>query len=525
MDISSGKFTHYYEKQGLPNPFIYSIIKDRRGHLWITSNKGVSEFDGRFFRNYDVYDGLQDYEFNTNAGFISSAGEIFLGGPSGVNRFNPTALAKNTFIPPVVFTNLKVMDKPLISGTEFSELKEITLNYDEDIIYFAFAALDFTNPSRNQFMYKMEGFNKEWIYAGTAREITYTNLDPGNYVMMVKGSNADGIWNDTPVSIKIKILPPFWRTYWFYALCIVTLIAAVFFYIRRRTRSLLKSKQELELKVEERTAEVQLQRNELAQKNKDITDSINYAQRIQNSIIPGEEVFIANFPDAFVYYKPRDIVSGDFYWYAEVNRSNGEKEALKIFAAIDCTGHGVPGAFMSLIANDLLNQTLKNRDVNSPGDVLQFLNQKLPATLNRKVTEIIRDGMDMAVCAYDPEKKLLYYSGANRPLWKTDKNGVLTEINPTKASVGGFTDAEQVFENHAVQLHEGDSIFLFTDGYTDQFGGMRNKKIGSRKFKELIAASSNLTKQKQKEFLINYLENWKGENSQVDDICVIGITV
>ncbi len=526
LSLKTLDFTRYYEADGLPNPFIYAVIEDINDHLWISTNKGISEFDKqKIFKNYDISDGLQDYEFNTNACFKTSSGEIYFGGPSGLNRFNPQALKVNTFMPPVLITELKVQDQAYGHSSSFSHLKEITLDYDQNNIYISYAALDYTNPSHNQYMCKLENFKKNWSHAGSDRFISYTNLDPGKYTFMVKGSNSDGVWNKQITALKITILPPFWKTWWFYMLCFAAVIVGIYTYTRLRTRALMITKRELENMVKNRTIEVEYQKNELAQKNKDITDSINYAKRIQNAILPNERILYENFEDAFVLFKPRDIVSGDLYWFTRVKTSDKEQLDLRIISAIDCTGHGVPGAFMSLIASELLNQTIKDKDVNSPADVLRFLNRRIPFALNKNNTERLSDGMDMAVCAIDIENLHLYYSGANRPVWIINDKGEFKEIKPTKASVGGYTKQDQVFENHKIKIHKGDTIYMFSDGYADQFGGPKNKKIGTKKLKELLQFYSPLPLVKQKQSLEEFYETWKGETEQIDDIMIIAVRI
>ena len=518
-------FTRYNEADGLPNPFIYGIVEDDKSHLWITTNKGITEFDKqKIFKNYDISDGLQDYEFNTNACFKSSKGEMYFGGPCGLNRFHPQLMKVNTFMPPVLITELKIQDY-IYNISNISELKGITLNYDQNNIYLTYSSLDYTNPSRNQYMCKLQKFNKNWENQGNNRFISYTNLDPGKYIFMVKGSNSDGIWNEKITTLNITILPPFWKTWWFNLICVAAILFAIYFYTRLRTRALIITKRELETMVKNRTIEVEFQKSELAQKNKDITDSINYAKRIQNAILPNERLLHENFEDAFVFYKPRDIVSGDLYWFAKTKTSNEQKHHLKIIAAVDCTGHGVPGAFMSLIAFELLNQTVKEKDINSPADVLRFLNKRIPFALNKNNTERLYDGMDVAVCAIDTANLILYYSGANRPLWIISNKGEFQEIKPTKVSVGGHTKEYQVFENHTVKINKGDTIYFFSDGYADQFGGTKNKKIGTKKLKELLLLYSKLPLIKQKQNIETFYEKWKAEGEQIDDIMVFAIKI
>lgn len=527
FDENTKSFKRYLEKDGLPNSFIYAIVEDKNKCLWISSNKGISCFKkaDNTFQNYDVFDGLQDFEFNTNACFYSSKGQMYFGGPNGLNVFDPSKFRLNSFIAPVAFTSVKILDKEY-PGIAASEIREITLTYKENILYFEFSALDFTNPSRNKYMFKMEGFNENWVNAGNVRFINYTNLNPGEYTFRVKGSNSDGVWNLQEISIKVIVTPPFWKTTWFYSLCVIVVILGIFLFIRYRTQKLTKDKLLLERKVTERTAQVEMQRSELEQKNKDITDSINYAKRIQSAVLPDEQQFVAEFTDAFVLFKPRDIVSGDLFWIAKVKTSNDPPLYLKVVAAADCTGHGVPGAFMSMLTTELLNQTTKNPDINSPSDLLSFINKKLPEGLNKNNKEKINDGMDIAVCAIDLQQMKVYYGGANRPLWVLRKGAAeIEEIKATKASIGAYTSPEQVFENNTISIQPGDRMYLFTDGITDQFGGEKGKKFSKTRLRTAVLECAHLAMPLQKQYIEGALAQWQGSREQVDDILIIGIEI
>lgn len=231
FDRLKGTFTHYLEKDGLPNEYIYGILGDDDGYLWMSTNKGISKFDPKsgIFKNYNARDGLQSNEFNAGAYYKSADGEIFFGGINGFNAFYPHEIPNNTHVPPVVITAFQILNEPVGIGGDsplkqtIIETKEITLSYLDYFFSFEFAALDFTNPDKNKYAYKMEGFNKEWIQTGAKRRFaTYTNLDSGEYVFHVKGSNNDGVWNTQGTSIKISITPPYWETWWFYVFVIVS---------------------------------------------------------------------------------------------------------------------------------------------------------------------------------------------------------------------------------------------------------------------------------------------------------------
>lgn len=277
----------------------------------------------------------------------------------------------------------------------------------------------------------------------------------------------------------------------------------------------------LEQKVVERTNEVVQQKEEVERQKekvtelyKDLTDSINYAKRLQQSILPTNEEVHGLFPDNFVLYKPKDIVSGDFYWF----KSSGSK---RMFSAIDCTGHGVPGAFMSLVGHNVLNQVTKV--FTRPAQVLNNLNRIAIEVLHNSESEV-KDGMDLTFCTFDPESLELEYAGAQNPLYLV-RQGELVEYKADKLSIGGFAHGDKQFTNHVLQLQHGDCVYVTSDGYADQFGGPRDKKFMRKRFKELLVEISPLHMSEQKERLNSALVAWKGSQEQVDDILVIGIRV
>jgi serine phosphatase RsbU (regulator of sigma subunit)/tetratricopeptide (TPR) repeat protein len=274
----------------------------------------------------------------------------------------------------------------------------------------------------------------------------------------------------------------------------------------------------LEEKVRERTVQVISQKEIIEQKNKEITDSINYSQQIQRAILPLESEMQRLLPDSFCYYLPKDVVSGDFYW---INERNGKV----LVAAADCTGHGVPGAFMSMLGSSKLDHAVMERGLTRPADILRFLNQGVKSTLKQNEHgSLSRDGMDIALCSISFSDMRLEFSGANRPLYII-RNRMLCEVYPTKAAIGGLTPEEQQFNHDEVALKEGDSLYIFTDGYADQFGGKEGKKFMTKQFKELLLSLQDKTMPEQRIALESTLAAWKEDREQVDDILVIGIRI
>lgn len=255
----------------------------------------------------------------------------------------------------------------------------------------------------------------------------------------------------------------------------------------------------------------------IEEKNKSITDSIVYARRIQTAILPSAEVLRSGLGEHFVFYKPKDIVSGDFYFYSDLGRK-------KIFAVADCTGHGVPGAFMSMIGNSLLSEIINEKRITKPSEILDQLHAGVAKALQQHEAEA-NDGMDIAICAIDRESGTLEYAGANRNLWICE-NGILTETAGDKFPIGGRkTDEERRFTGHLLKPAKGSMIYLSTDGFADQFGGPDGKKFRTKRFKELLQELGSLSASDQQKRLEETLVSWMGTAEQLDDVLVAGIRV
>ncbi len=276
FDTYKGHFTHFTVKDGLPNNFIYGLLLDKKGNLWMSTNKGVCRFnpDTKTIRNYDVNDGLQGNEFNLGATYQSRNGEMFFGGVNGFNAFFPDSVKDNPNIPPIVITAYKKFDKLVKTDESITETPSIRLSYRENFFSFEFSALDFTAPEKNQYAYMLEGFDQHWILCGNRRYASYTNLDGGDYVFRVKGSNNDGQWNEEGVSLKIRIDPPVWHTWWFRLFAIAGLIGAGFIWYRTRVRHIEQQNKKLEKLVHERTQRLEQKTSQL-EKTNSIINAIN----------------------------------------------------------------------------------------------------------------------------------------------------------------------------------------------------------------------------------------------------------
>jgi serine phosphatase RsbU (regulator of sigma subunit) len=258
---------------------------------------------------------------------------------------------------------------------------------------------------------------------------------------------------------------------------------------------------------------IQHQKIEVDEKNREIMDSINYARRIQSAILPPDKIVKEYLRNSFILYQPKDVVAGDFYWLEH-------KEGIILFAAADCTGHGVPGAMVSVVCNNALNRSVREHGITDPGLILDKSREIVTAEFE-KSDEEVKDGMDIALCTLNGDK--LAYSGANNPLWII-RNGEVLETKADKQPIGKYADLKP-FTTHHIQLKKGDTIYIFSDGFVDQFGGEKGKKFKPKAFKELLLSIQNTSMEEQKDIINNTFENWKGDLEQVDDICVIGVRV
>jgi len=393
---SSDDFWVLTEVVGLPNNTIYAMQDDAHGNIWLTTNKGIVKFEpaGEIFTTYDLADGIQGYEFNRGACLKSSDNQIFFGGVNGLNYFYPDSITPFPQEPSTVITALEIVTVGIRRNYSISPGMEIVIPARAKMFTLYFAALDFTYPANNKYMYKLSSSTTDglWINVGTRNYIQLSSLRPDNYVLQVKGSNSDQVWSKNPFVVRLIVETPFYKTTWAIIIYIILVAASIFFFIRWRTIRLIKENRELQ----ERNAssiEINRQKEELAIKNKNITDSINYARRIQMAMFPSERNFRRILPNSFVYYRPKDIVSGDFYWIHE----KGDKIFL---AAVDCTGHGVPGAFMSILGIELF-RNLMNTNVEDPGIILDTLNNEFTRVFAGMEDMSLKDGMDVSFCVWN----------------------------------------------------------------------------------------------------------------------------
>lgn len=516
----SNEFVRYTTSDGLSDNNVNNLFPDTHGNMWIAGLKGLSKLNiateqfENFFRSND----FNVYRFlGKHFRHPVMNNQILLPTTSGYFKFNPDSL--NPYAPNLVVSKIYLFGKE----TEFDSLsyqkKTIDLPFKKNFITFELASLDFTEPSKNKFRYKLLNFNDQWTYSDAIdRKAPYTGLPPGDYVFVAQGTNNDGLWSDS-LRVRVIIHPPWYRTIVAYIAYILISVLSIVFFIRYRERKLKYEKKVLEQKVQERTVEIRKQRDEIVAQKKDITDSIHYASKIQAALLPTEEFAKTVLDSYFILFKPRDIVSGDYYWLAQVDKKT-------ILVAADCTGHGVPGAFMSMLGVAFLNEVVIRDGTTTANKILDKLREHVIKSL--KQTGQVggsKDGMDLSLLIIDHETLNAEFAGAYNPLYLI-RNGELETIKADKMPIGYHIKVGTPFSNNELSLEKGDRLYMFSDGYPDQFGGEKGRKFMSKQFKQLLLDTSMLEMHEQKQILDETMEAWKGEkHSQIDDILVIGVKI
>jgi ligand-binding sensor domain-containing protein/serine phosphatase RsbU (regulator of sigma subunit) len=513
--FTNKELKYYSLKTGLKSDFCYAMIADKSGNIWVGHRAGLSRINikNNLIKIYGPEAGI-DGDINNNAFALNSNGNLLFGTTSGLIHYESSKVNTHKLAPIVNITSVIISDK------EYDCSKRIELPYSAYKMRIEFIGLNYSNPEQVTYKYKLEGFDLDWSEASTARFAIYSRLTDGNYTFWVKSCNSDGQWNEEPIALEISINKPFWKTWWFMSLVVIALVVGVYMIIVIRERKQKEFQVYLEKLLDERTKEVREQKEEIETKNRDITDSINYAQRIQASILPSVRKLQQYFTGSFVYYAPRDIVSGDFYWFDQLPGTN-----KFIIVCADSTGHGVPGAFMSMIGTTLIKDICNRPDVLSPSDILNVLDNEIKSTLNQSLEgERPNDGMDIIVCELDVKRLIMRCASAMRP-FIVYKNGEQLYFKGSRNSIGGQVREEKIFETEELQLTKGDLIYMFSDGYPDQFGGPLGKKFKMVRLKNLLKDIYEKPMEEQYNYVKSNFELWRGELAQVDDVLFMGIRI
>ncbi len=396
------------------------------------------------------------------------------------------------------------------------------LSFSNNNISFDVASSFYEFPDRTEYSFFLDGYDKEWSKWNSQPSPIYTNLREGSYTFKVKARNVYGTESKI-AEYSFTIHAPWYRTILAYIVYLILAGLLVWGIVIFNTRRLIAEKIRLEEIVEERTAEVVAQKEELEEQrdkifeqNEEIKSSINYASRIQNALLTPVETINEIFNDYFILYLPRDIVSGDFYWHTQFGNR-------KICVVADCTGHGVPGGFMSMLGIGFLTQIMTKGEVLTASQILDKLRQMIIESLHQTgKTSESKDGMDLALYIVDTDKGVIEFAGANNPLVIIRDNEII-QIKGDKMPIGIHIKHHVPFTNHIIEYKKGDVIYTFSDGYPDQFGGPKQRKFMIKNLKDLLLEIHKKPMPEQKEILLNTLLEWQGDTDRIDDIVLMGL--
>jgi serine phosphatase RsbU (regulator of sigma subunit) len=465
------------------------LYPEENGLCWIGTSDGLIRYDGNTRKNYDL-------DFHCLTRRVNIIG-------------NDSVIFNGSFYDP---GKGMLPDQPAISRP--------VLSFGNNSVRFDFSATFFEHSDKIKYSYQINDSRWSQWSGENYQDLT---LMEGDYVFRVKAMNVYGK-ESIPAQYKFTVLPPWYRSFSAYVLYVIAGGLIIWLISWANSYRLKMENLRLEGIVADRTAEVVYQKDEIEKKNtilehqnKEIEDSIRYARRIQSAVIPHEDLCRDLLPASFIFFRPLDIVSGDFYWISKI-------ENKIIFTAADCTGHGVPGAFMSMLGVAFLNEIVDRDRITEPDTILNLLRKKVTQALQHKgYSGEARDGMDMSLVCIDLKENTLQFSGAYNPMILI-RNNEITEINGDKMPVGIYEKMDP-FTRHEVKIEKGDVIYLASDGYEDQFGGTDGKKFKAKKFKQMLLEIHKLPMNEQKEIIENRFVEWKGDLKQVDDIIVAGIMI
>ncbi len=534
------EYNNISEDIGLNNDVVNSIVKDETGRYWMALNTDILCWnrEENTTTRYGAKVGFNASKFLPAIGQRDELGNIYFVSMFGIIRFHPDQVKLPRHPIFVQLDQLTVNDES-VSEKDLAEFLKggFEFKYDQNFLEFEFFTNQVFELTPHQYEYKLEGLNSQWIDNGANNSVRFDNLQDGDYILKFKVTNAYGTSSEV-FEVPFTIAKPFWQTWWFIMLISLCGIGLIYLLVKGRMKALKKRSELLEQTVTERTAEVVEQKKEaekqkeeaehqkeiVEEKQKEIKDSITYAKRIQDAILPSDELIQHHLPNSFVMYRPKDIVAGDFYWLEPLSDDE------VVFAAADCTGHGVPGAMVSVVCNNALNRTVREFGISEPGKLLDktrdLVIEQFEQSANLSLDsegQTIKDGMDIAVCKLNKKSQVLHYSGANNPLWIIRDNELI-ETKGDKQPVGKFEPSNK-FTNHEIEMNSGDLVYIFSDGYADQFGGEKGKKFKSSSLKKLLISIHQLPLSEQLAALETNFDQWKGTFEQLDDVCVIGFKI
>jgi len=477
--------------------------------------------------------------------YCDSYGVSWFACDEGIVRFDPKSQEKEdviyyTLLNTILVNNDSIILGGISEGNTSLKAKSTPLDYQNRNISFSFSSPQFTNEKKVLYSYMLNGYDQDFSSPNKFNKAIYTNLNPGEYCFLVHSINEKGI-KSKELEYYFTISKPWYLSYWAYLIYFILFILLIYILIYLNSIRLKSLNNKLKLIVEKKTTEIRLNRDELSiQKNKlevsnrEMIDSIHYAKRLQRAILPSMNRIQEFFSKSFIYFQAKDIVAGDFYWFEK-----GDQDGVVYFAVADCTGHGVPGALVSVVCSDALNRALYAYNITKPNEILDKVNTIVIATFNddEDNSSNVKDGMDISFCKYEYKNRKLSFSGAHNSIWILSKNRIenakllyekdgyqLFQLKADRQPVGSYYNVKS-FNLIETSLTQGDKLYLFTDGIIDQFGGEKGKKFKRINFYKLLFSIHLKPMKSQGKIIREHVSKWKGSQTQTDDLCVLGIEI
>ena len=517
FDFNNDTLMHYGPEKGLKSDYVYTIAADPGGNIWAGHRMGMSVVNAKreTVRAYGRESGFNS-DIRENAVDLTSGGQMLIGSSGGVIQYDAYQAREDTMAPRL---SILAID---ISGVSYDPDEAIGLKYGKYKVQIDFVGINFINPKQVSYQYKLDNYSEDWSDISNRSYAFYERVEDGDYTFMLRAWDGNGNFTMKPLTLDISVKLPIWKAWWFIFGLVMLVLTVIFVVFKIRERNQKAIQEYLQRQLDERTREVVQQKEEIEVKNRDITDSLNYAQRIQASILPPIKKLHDAFTGSFVFYQPRDIVSGDFYWYEQVD------ENRFIVVCADSTGHGVPGAFMSMIGTTLIKDICLRDGITKPSQVLTTLDNEVREALNQNVeTSGSNDGMDIIVAEVDMRTNKITISSAMRPVIIYSGSEQIY-VKGSRSSIGGQLDEDRVekdFIDQEFQLKKGDIVYMFSDGYPDQFGGPLGRKFKMVRLKNLLRDIHDKPMDEQYNYIKSNFFLWKEDLEQVDDVLFMGIRI
>jgi ligand-binding sensor domain-containing protein/serine phosphatase RsbU (regulator of sigma subunit) len=517
--IKNGKAINYNRASGLVSDYCYSLAHTREGMLLVGHRGGVSLIDPvtKKIRIFGRLEGIKSSaDFYPNAVYTDNLGNIWFGTSEGLLKYNSAPPAESTTPPRLHLVDLHV-DDVIVDHTA----GEIILKPGHYELAVDYIGINFSNPEMVTYQTKLEGYSKNWSDITSDRRAVYEKVGYGEYTFMIRAFDENGLSSELSSAFTLRIKKPPYLNPWMYAIAFVLIVSLVYIFVKQREKKQKQFQIMLQNKLDERTREVVRQKEKIEIINKDLKDSIVYAQKIQASILPPVSRLKERFSGAFIYFQPKDIVSGDFYWFERFGHDT------LIIVCADATGHGVPGAFMSLIGSTLIKDICSREYVVCPSRGLDLLDKEVMKVLSQNLEEGgSNDGMDIRITKININSLDLRTASAMMPMVIYQEDEPI-HVSSNRISIGGLYEGfeEKTFDSVNYKLNKGDKIYMFTDGYSDQFGGPEGKKFKSGNVKKMLDEIHAQPMDEQYHHIKHTFESWKRDFEQVDDVLFMGIEI